>query len=116
MEGIIDSILVQLVIFEPAKSTSKAAIHENKHISFCFRIVSTTLHETNSSPLKWMVGIRSFPLGWPIFTGYVSFREGNGKWVVWGPGVFFGFASPGSPKNPIGIQTTWAPNHQFTIG
>jgi len=31
------------------------------------------LPETNSSHLKWMVGI--FLLGWLIFRGYVSFRE-----------------------------------------
>jgi len=26
---------------------------------------------------NWMVGRQSFPLGWPIFRGYVSFMEGN---------------------------------------
>ena len=39
-----------------------------------------TLPETNSSLLKMMVGIRSFPLGFrPIFRGKlaVSFREGT---------------------------------------
>ena len=43
-----------------------------------------TLPETNSkSPWKWMVGIRSFPIGeaGPIFRGKmaVSFREGGAK-------------------------------------
>ena len=36
-----------------------------------------TLPETNSSPLKNDGWNASFLLGWPIFRGYVSFREGN---------------------------------------
>ena len=36
----------------------------------CFSLPEGTLPETNSkSTWKWMVGIRSFPLGWPIFRG-----------------------------------------------
>ena len=37
-----------------------------------------TLPETNSSHLRmdgWKI---SFLLGWPVFRGYVSFREGTG--------------------------------------
>ena len=34
-----------------------------------------TLPETNSSHLKMDVWNTSFPLGWPIFRGYVSFLE-----------------------------------------
>ena len=36
-----------------------------------------TLPETNSSPLKMDGWNTSFLLGWPIFRGYVSFRECN---------------------------------------
>ena len=37
-----------------------------------------TLPETNSkSTWKWMVGRLFSSLGWPIFSGYVSFRECN---------------------------------------
>ena len=36
-----------------------------------------TLPETNSSPLKIDGWKTSFLLGWPIFRGYVSFREGR---------------------------------------
>ena len=36
-----------------------------------------TLPETNSSHLKMRDWKTSFLLGWPIFRGYVSFREGN---------------------------------------
>ena len=43
-----------------------------------------TLPETNSkSTWKWMVGILiAVLLGWPIFRGYVSFREGIFSWFV----------------------------------
>ena len=36
-----------------------------------------TLPETNSSPLKMDGWNTTFLLGWPIFRGYVSFREGR---------------------------------------
>ena len=36
----------------------------------------STLPETNSSHLKMDGWNTSFLLGWPIFTGYVRFREG----------------------------------------
>ncbi len=39
---------------------------------------SGTLPETNSSHLKMHGWNTSFLLGWPIFRGYVSFRECNG--------------------------------------
>ena len=38
---------------------------------------ANTLPETNSSPLKIDGLNTSFLLGWPIFRGYVSFREGT---------------------------------------
>ena len=47
---------------------------------FQLEICPDTLPETNGqfAPVKWMVGILSrFLLGWPIFRGYVSFREGT---------------------------------------
>ena len=37
--------------------------------------MSDTLPETNSSHLKMDFWNTSFPLGWPIFRGYVSFLE-----------------------------------------
>ncbi len=37
----------------------------------------STLPETNSSHLKMDGWNTSFLLGWPIFRGYLSFREGN---------------------------------------
>ena len=55
-----------------------------------------TLPETNGfGPEKWMVGRRIFVLGWPIFRGYVSFREGNflfknkGTYIIYWWLVFF---------------------------
>ena len=53
-----------------------------------------TLPETNSLHLKMDRWNTRFLLGWPIFRGYVSFRECN-CWfelVVWD--------SRGTPKNP----------------
>ena len=45
---------------------------EADHWSFVIRF---TLPETNSSHLKMDGWNTSFPLGWPIFKGYISFRE-----------------------------------------
>ena len=39
--------------------------------------VHGTLPETNSSHLKMDGWVTSCLLEWPIFRGYVSFREGN---------------------------------------
>ena len=49
------------------RSTSNGTQHVN------------TLPETNNSHLKMKVGRLVFPLGWPIFQGYVSFRESSRK-------------------------------------
>ena len=47
-------------------------------IVFCDRI---TLHETNIfAPENGWLEYDRFLLGWPIFTGYVSFREGMLKY------------------------------------
>ncbi len=42
-----------------------------------FLALEFTLPETDSSPLKNGGWETTFPLGMPVFTGYVSFREGN---------------------------------------
>ena len=47
--------------------------------------MNATLPETNSSPLKMDGWNTSFLLGWPIFRGYGSFREG--KYVLNGDGA-----------------------------
>ncbi len=61
--------------------------------------IMITLPETNTSPLKMDGWNTSFLLGWPIFRGYVSFREfkpaqnwqhllflpQSWKWIYWGP-------------------------------
>ncbi len=51
----------------PNKATKKQPISVSK----------STLPETNIAPENgWLEYCTSFLLGWPIFTGYVSFREG----------------------------------------
>ncbi len=53
----------------------------------------------------------SFLLEWPIFRGYVSFREGNGQLLVWGPVVWI-FGIPENERD----YGTWVypriPNHR----
>ncbi len=48
-----------------------------------FFIESGPLPETNSLHLKVDGWNTSFLLGWPIFSGYVSFREGIWRWFLW---------------------------------
>ena len=50
--------------------------NKRKHSSFRY-VTVVTLPETNSSHLKMDGWNTSFLLGWPIFRGYVSFREGK---------------------------------------
>ena len=42
-----------------------------------FKNKSYTLPETNIAPKNGWLEDDPFPLGWPIFRGYVSFRECN---------------------------------------
>ena len=53
----------------------------------CFDILTFFLHlpslKPTVRPWKWMVGIRSFPIGEAYFQGQtVSFREGRSSWKV----------------------------------
>ena len=52
-----------------------------------------TLPETNSSHLKMGGWNTSFLLGWPNFRGYVSFREGSFKKVLFSPQTKWGKVS-----------------------
>ena len=66
--------------------------------------LTITLPETNSSPLKMDGWNTSFLLGWPIFGGYVSFREGRS--------IFFGGDLTIVSNDVFLLLSFWFPNFE----